>query len=519
MAMRDANVQQQKPTAPPSGNAYCARLDLPIPRVEQVAAKPGAKLFHLMVVTLLERGESMPLEAVAERLKAAGVASASGDMATSLLKSWHGAQPVFRDDEGRFALDLTAWELKSLIFRLGLRPAVEPKIDWQPKLESISDEVPLTEEEVRAAFAMASSVNISNVRRVAAVLDVRDEPMSVADVEACVDAWASSAFPVDLADLRRWTKSCVIVSESGYLQIDRRSPHLSAMRRALRKLALPQLRQAAVDEQVRRHRQAWASREAERLERDRRIAERLRRAVLRVVPENGPAAAAALLDVGDRVVRSFIGSELFELPAVLEDYDLIAALWVRDTFYALGIRDHDRWRLVDLKPPQKTRQLNRAGRKLTITPQLLISSSTGISRPLGDTAKVAEYLTGDKQTKLRRRLESDVKALFAFYNYGLLHGQVRLRWGFLNEWLGVEWAQPGDPTLHSVLEKCRDSGTPVDIVAGSAPGWKEPWARAVRVRVVSFDYAMVTVQGTEQWTIPRDEIQAIRIIPQTELDR
>ena len=500
-----------------SSNSYCARLELPVPRVEEIiATKTDAKLFHLMVVTLLEHGEPMSLEAIADRLLTAGVRPATGDMKTSLLKSWHGSKAVFRDDRDRFALDVTAWELRSIIFQLDLRPSERPSVDWQPQIEPVADDVPLTEEEVRAALDSASRDNLSNVRRIAAVLDVFGEPMDSTDVEACLSAWNSFAVPVKLSELQRWPKSCVSVLEGDRLQIDRESPHLFAMRRAVRKLAERPLQQAAINEQLKHRRQAYEAREAERRKRDREIADRLRRAVLRIVPEKGPPAAAALLDVGDRTIRSFVGSELLDLPTALDDYDLIAALWVRDTLYALGIRDHERWQLVDLQPPQKTRQLNRAGRKLTITPELLISGSTGISRPLGDPAKIAEYLASDQQTKLRRRLESDVKSLFAYYTYGLLHRHVRLRWGFLNEYLPVDWAHPGDRSLHGILEECRESGALVEIVSGSAPGWSEPWSRAVRAKIVAFDFMTVTVQDSETTFIPREEIQAIRVVPNSE---
>jgi hypothetical protein len=305
----------------------------------------------------------------------------------------------------------------------------------------------------------------------------------------------------------------VTVLGDNLLQINRQSPHLFAMRRAVRKLAERPLRQAAINEQMGHRRRAYEARQAEQRARDRVTAEQLRRAVLRVVPENGPAAAAALLDVGRRAIRCFVGPELRNLPAALEEYDLIAGLGARESLYALGIRDHDRWRLVDLRPPQKTRQLNRAGRKLTITPELLISGTTGISRPLGNSAKIAEYLAGDQQARLRRRLESDVKSLLAFYNYGLLHRRVRLRWGFLDEDLGVDWAERGDVSLHNILEECRERGTAADIVTGSAPGWDEPWSRAIRVNVVSFDYMTITVECDETWTMRRDEVQAIRFAP------
>ena len=107
-----------------------------------------------------------------------------------------------------------------------------------------------------------------------------------------------------------------------------------------------------------------------------------------------------------------------------------------------------------------------------------------------------------------------MKSLLAFYNHGLLHRRVRLRWGFLDEYLSVDWAEPGDLSLHSILEECRDIGTAADIVTGSAPGWKEPWSRAVRVNIVSFDYTTITVEGDDTWTIYRDEVQAIRLAPQ-----
>jgi hypothetical protein len=137
---------------------------------------------------------------------------------------------------------------------------------------------------------------------------------------------------------------------------------------------------------------------------------------------------------------------------------------------------------------------------------LLISGSTGISRPLADPTKIAEYLAGDQQTRLRRRLESDVKSLLAFYTYGILHRQVRLRWGFLDEHLPVDWALPGDPSLHSILEQCRESGELVEIVLGSAPGWNEPWSRAIRTRILDFDFMTVTVQAREISFIRREEI-------------
>lgn len=124
-----------------------------------------------------------------------------------------------------------------------------------------------------------------------------------------------------------------------------------------------------------------------------------------------------------------------------------------------------------------------------------------------------KYLDCGETGKLRRRLESDTKSLFAFYNYGVLHRAVRLRWGFLDELLPVDWAVPGDPRLYDVLKACQASGTHMDMVWGSAPGWTEPWSRAKRVSIVKVEPWSVTVESDgRRWDVRRYEIQAVRLL-------
>lgn len=57
------------------------------------------------------------------------------------------------------------------------------------------------------------------------------------------------------------------------------------------------------------------------------------------------------------------------------------------------------------------------------------TSTTGIGRPLGDAARMRAHLAARDQTRLRRRVEADLEALYALYRYGVLHRYVRLRWG------------------------------------------------------------------------------------------
>src|SRR5439155_10642967 len=140
-------------------------------------------------------------------------------------------------------------------------------------------------------------------------------------------------------------------------------------------------------------------------------------------------------------------------------------------------------RLAELGPPQKTKQLNKRGRTLKITTSLLIQGSCGIGRPFASEEVLRQYLRDRDYTKFRRRLEADAKSLFALYQYGRLHGTVRLRWGFLDERLPAPWVHRDEPTLYDLKRRANELNRPLEIVAGSAPGWADPWSRVQRVHV------------------------------------
>jgi hypothetical protein len=116
----------------------------------------------------------------------------------------------------------------------------------------------------------------------------------------------------------------------------------------------------------------------------------------------------------------------------------------------------------------------------------IIQGSCGISRPFGDPKKLAAYLRDGDDKNLRRRLEADVKSLHALYEYGCLHGAVRLRWGFLDELLPAPWVHPDEPTLRHLCKAALEAGVPLEVVVGSAPGWADPWSR-VRLAFVHKD--------------------------------
>lgn len=131
----------------------------------------------------------------------------------------------------------------------------------------------------------------------------------------------------------------------------------------------------------------------------------------------------------------------------------------------------------------------RRGRTLQITAEMLIQSSCGIGRPLAPESLRA-YLAAGEDTKLRRRLEADVKSLHALHEYGRLHHMVRLRWGFLDERLPAPWVHRDEPYLGELMKQALAVGSKLEVVIGTAPGWADPWARAVLARVV---------QGERPW--------------------
>jgi hypothetical protein len=144
---------------------------------------------------------------------------------------------------------------------------------------------------------------------------------------------------------------------------------------------------------------------------------------------------------------------------------------------------------------------------------LLIRGSCGISNPFGDKAKTLAYLRDGQETKFRRRLEADAKALLAFYQYGRLHGHVRLRWGFLDETLPAPWVHRDERGLYDLMKRASECDSPLEVVAGSPPGWEDPWSRArlVYVRKDADGWRHTLVDG-EGFPIYEPEVQAARLV-------
>ena len=456
-------------------NAYCDALGIQVPRLETAKGRPDANTYSLLIVALLERGEPITLEEAAERFEQAGVAPADRALA-SLKRCRPGRAPIYRD-ENRYALDPHDDETDLWAFRLGLRPPKGAPLQLvrpdPPPLPSL--DAPLSVADLDEAWRHGVPSTWSAQRTAICVLDSHGKAMQPDDVLAFVRARSQwSLLSADSATY--WRRGAPVrAREDGMWELDRAHDAVRSARQAVRERIVMVRRwtdlrpDPAVTEA---HRKRF---ERERAEHAERLA-RMRRVLVHAFPATKPEAVV-LVDVGRRDITSFMGKEIARAGERLAEYDIIAAVEVRALLRTLDFEPGER-RLGELGPPQKTRRLNRWGRTLKITLGMLVRGSCGISRSFGEEKALRGYLRDGEVTRFRRRLEADAKSLFALYQYGRLHGAVRLRWGFLEEMIPAPWVHRDELRLYGLMRRAHEERIPLEVVVGSAPGWVDPWSRA-----------------------------------------
>ena len=473
-------------------NPYCDALGIEIPKLEVAKDTRDASYYRLLIVVLLERGEPITLQEAAERFEEAGVAPAAHALA-SLKRCRPGRAPIYRDGD-LYALDPHDAEADPWVFRLGLRPSQAASLPVaRPAAASLPTvAAPLTAAHLDEAWRDGVPSNWSAQRVVLCVLDAHGRAMDPADVISFVSA-RSQRHSVSDKPANYWRRGSAIRARAdGRWELD---PAHDALRSA---------RQAVIDRIETLRRWAYAQPDpavvaANRIrfqrEREARAKElgRMRRVLVHGFPARKPEALV-LIDVAERDLDIFVGDEIASAVEKLAAYDIIAAIDVRTLLRTLRFEPGDR-RLGELGPPQRTKTINMRGRTLNITTSLLVQGSCGISRPFGDAKKMREYLAGGELTKLRRRLEADAKSLYAIYQYGRLHGSVRLRWGFLDEHLPAPWVHRDEVTLYNLMDQAYQRGVPLQIVVGSAPGWADPWSRLRLVHVEKEQNGWAVVVG------------------------
>lgn len=236
----------------------------------------------------------------------------------------------------------------------------------------------------------------------------------------------------------------------------------------------------------------------------------MKMAIVSYFPMKGPQIVS-VVDAESRGIRTFRESEFAGLREFLQGFDRIGAMRVREFLRDIGV-DASGFKLDDFAATQKTVRLNKAGRTLKVTLDLVIRSSCEISRPLGDPEKMRKYLESGDWLRLARRLEANVKSLFALNRYAQLHRHLQLRWGFLDRSFPANWIGLEDGgSLADFLKEACQHGKPLEVVVGSSPGWEHPWARARKIWVSKgasgYGFEIVDEDGLE---VDRWRIQAVR---------
>jgi hypothetical protein len=384
----------------------------------------------------------------------------------------------------------------------------------QPEPEPLrSDNEPLTVEELKEAWNGATLSNGSKQGVILAVLEAHGGrpmmPQEVIDFMTARTEWhglhtesgryfSRKGSSLEVGADGTWNRAAdsdeaLILARQAVrkrIEIDRRSGVVRVDPAALaaRKKAAEQRREANADE--------YAS---------------LTRALLVGFPTKKPRAVV-LLDVGQRTIQTFVDDQFDELRRRVAEYDILGAENIRPLLQSLGIAEEGK-RLAELSPPQKTITIDDRGKKLKITTELLVKSSCGISRPFGDPKKLSGYLAAGDLTKVCRRLEADIKSLYAMYEYGRVHGALRLVYGAVDTYIPVPWVYWDERRLYHLLDAAFFALRPIQVVFGKAPVWNDPWATVCNARIVR------DLAARKMWLfdedgkhIPEVDVQRARLI-------
>jgi hypothetical protein len=484
-------------------NAWCTALGIAAPRLESVVGHREANTYSMMLVALLERGAPMTLSEIADRFAEAGIDDAERAL-LSLKRCKPGRPPVYREGD-LYALDPHDDDLDLWVFRLDLRPAKVARPAAKPPPPQPANDVPLGLDELETFLKSGSWSAWSETRVTLAVLDAKNAPLTPEEVKDAVHAHVQWGFRKTRHPFGHVGSPVAVLADGRWAIAAEAGPALTSMRAFVRKrVALAQRHATSrfdpdVHDEYERRRAARAAELA-----------KLTHALLVAFPLVDPAMIV-LVDVAERALSTYGDGELEHLRSTLARYDVIGAIGVRPLLRTLGF-DPGARRVAELGPPQKSFRINRSGRTLHITPTMLVQGSCGISQPFGEESKLAAYLAAGDLAKLQRRLEADAKSLYALYQYGRLHGGVRLRWGFLDQPFPAPWAPRDEPKLHDLLQVAADQEAPIEVVVGSAPGWSDPWSRAREVRVVRDGWSL-RLSDADGRVLDADDVQLARLPP------
>lgn len=445
--------------------------DRALERVDVSRKRP----FELMVLALAEAARPLTYDEIAEHIARRGRTLS----VVTLQKAWHGKPPIQKNAEGRLVLaaesfphiwDRFVWSIER---ELGLIPTAAKNLPVPPKLDV---ESPISRAELEIGFAEPVPGLVSSGQVIGLVLEAAGRPLAEPEVEAEMNRQGLRLWPGSLAACGHNKQSPVRRTPERTWTVD---PSLGLMREAREFVRKRVARKHQLEQwKVESERQRAEFQAQLRAAKARRARES--KCIVRTFWLGERFVAGAVLDPDAHSVRSV--HDVAELRRFVEACEVVIALDPRIELDRLGIDVGDR-DLVSLRPPIKSKKLNRAGRILRISPELVYQGTIGRSDSLYDARKLAAYHRAGHIAKIERRLLSDAKALHDVYVYGSMHGYLRLRWGFLRELVPVQFGASWRGLLEDELKKAYLEGALVDVVLFSPPGWSDPWSRAMRCRI------------------------------------
>lgn len=491
-------------------NVYCEVLGIDVPQLENVVDHRDANTFSLLIVALLEAGKPLDLATVAQRIAKAKHADPA-QVLKSLQRCRPARPPVVRSGD-LYVLDPHHDEADFWTYVLGLREARVPRLRLVPTADELELPRPpderLTIQELEIAWKEAWLTNSSHVSLAAAVLDAHDQPLSPDEISGFLDGCdahhrfsvnetyvKSKAFKLQVDAQQRWSLP------EGY-------PHLASVRAAVRKRVRTQL-----DQQDRYPSKAEREARAKIAEKkkERRVEElsRLRRAIVHAWPLDAPKVTV-VIDVATREIQTFRPDNMNESLSHLEPFDLFAGSEIHRVLTGLGF-DPETRRISDLGPPQKSARFSEHGKVHPITLDLVIRGSCLLKKATSPHAKLDELAHKNQLPELERRLVSDAKALHALYEFGRLHGHVRVTYRNHEIWIPAPWSDREDRRAFRIFEEANEREICVEAVIGTAIDWDDPWKDSV-LTIPIFD-------GLDWYLVPEFdearlaiEAQAIRLV-------
>lgn len=461
------------------------------------------RLIQLMVIAVADAGCPLTYEAIRERLALRGIDAT----VLSLQRAWHGLPPLRKNAAGALALepesDPLGWRVlvHDVRDQLGLLPPRPPKPTHPPP----DARTPLTWDELARAFSASPPPRLTAGQILGALLEAMGHSAGAEEVKARGQelgrSWLGS-----LESCASHRASPVVCVGDDLWAADAEHPRLAEARAEIR-VTLRRWEEA--ENQRRKNGES-----AERLRREK--AERAarwvtaRKCFLRTFWNRGQLVAASLLDPDTREIVAVGGEE--DLRARLSKVEIVLALDPRGEMDRLGL-DEALHTVVDLRTSVRTWRLNKAGRKLKVTPGLLIGSTLGKGWSFGSSRQLMAWAGQGQLGKIQRRLASEAKTLYAFHAYGALHGFVRLRWGFVDGEIGVAWRLWEQPDLTEQLQGVMNRGRAVEVVLWSPPGWSDPWSRAVPCEVARVCWDEVRLRrldNDEELKVQLGDIYAVR---------